>query len=327
MIEIHPKLTDKLCVGIKSIITTDYWDLCQIYTSRKLKYEIALRQRLNKTCNLNQPDGWHEWLDMSNEEFKLPQGIIRWREIYDQNMAEMKRIIGVEMSDFTDSPQERISPSNGYNLVLNCLKKAAKNTNWELEKKTGWPKKPTLEFLIGGEEKLKFPSQKCGIMFESGLNIIVSEIKLFRNLKEEGELYICESGKTSDSPFGEEKQREMDLYFKNKLTNVFFYKEVKANPDLDSEKMPATINKILDIQSYIQKAYPECNIDIGVQFVYWEEKDGSGYKSKFSTIRESGIPTHFMKDFFSLLQIDITKEEWYALCRQIGKECILPYIK
>jgi len=49
--------------------------------------------------------------------------------------------------------------------------------------------------------------------------------------------------------------KEKDHLFYNKSTNTLYYAEVKANLILDTEKKPATIEKIKNIEKYLKKKY------------------------------------------------------------------------
>lgn len=56
---------------------------------------------------------------------------------------------------------------------------------------------------------------------------------------------------------GNDITKDIDLLWDNK-TDTIFYRELKANLELDTEKLPAMINKINnDILPYLIKEYPE----------------------------------------------------------------------
>ena len=61
------------------------------------------------------------------------------------------------------------------------------------------------------------------------------------------------------------KNKDLDLIWIDKSTKTIYYREVKGNIELDTEKLPATIDKIDEIiNTHISPNYPDYTIDIGV---------------------------------------------------------------
>ena len=61
------------------------------------------------------------------------------------------------------------------------------------------------------------------------------------------------------------KNKDLDLIWVNESKKTIYYREAKGNLELDSEKLPATIDKINEIIStYISPSYPDYTIDSGV---------------------------------------------------------------
>jgi len=97
------------------------------------------------------------------------------------------------------------------------------------------------------------------------------------------------------------------------------YVEQKANAGLDSEKMIQTIKKILEVKEGLNI---QTNIKVNASILHttvWEESDVPNYFSYYKKYRKAGIKVIFMSDYFKLLSVDITKQEFYDLWTKAGK--------
>ena len=98
------------------------------------------------------------------------------------------------------------------------------------------------------------------------------------------------------------------------------YREQKSNTNLDTEKIVSTINKIVDVSDDLKMLYPNKPIKFYVHHTtVWQERDAPSYKSKYNKFRKHGIEIFFMKNYFEQLGVDITKEEYYTLFKDIGQ--------
>lgn len=98
------------------------------------------------------------------------------------------------------------------------------------------------------------------------------------------------------------------------------YREQKANTDLDTEKIESTIKKITNVSNDLKVMYPNKPIKYFVHHTtVWEEIDAPSYKSKYKEFRKGGVDIFFMKNYFEQLGVDITKEEYYTLFKDIGQ--------
>jgi len=59
-------------------------------------------------------------------------------------------------------------------------------------------------------------------------------------------------------------KKDIDLIFKDEINKIIYYRELKANIELDSEKLPATISKCKEIEKYLQEKYNSYKIDSGI---------------------------------------------------------------
>jgi hypothetical protein len=90
-----------------------------------------------------------------------------------------------------------------------------------------------------------------------------------------------------------------------------YYFESKLNLDLDSEKSKATDDKVSDIHNFLVNENKGINIISGVLTGWYENERGLPNKLKSKVF--------FMKDFFEILDIQTTKEEYYSLLEEFGR--------
>lgn len=103
-------------------------------------------------------------------------------------------------------------------------------------------------------------------------------------------------------------QKDVDIWFK--LNNKMYYFEAKTNLDLDSEKSKATDSKVEAISSWMKTNYPEYEVVSGVLSCWYTKETGLPVKVKNVV---------YMEDFFKLLDIEFSKEEYYNLMKEFGK--------
>ena len=60
------------------------------------------------------------------------------------------------------------------------------------------------------------------------------------------------------------KKKDVDLIFKNEINKIIYYRELKGNIELDTEKLPATITKCKEIENSLKTTYLDYTIDCGI---------------------------------------------------------------
>jgi len=117
------------------------------------------------------------------------------------------------------------------------------------------------------------------------------------------------------------KKKDLDLIWVNTNTRTLYYREAKSNIELDSEKLPATINKIEEIlQKKIHTEYPGYTIDIGV--FNWSVYNRTPLERGVSQIKkceDKKIKVEHPEQLFSLLNFDWSEESYYEFFRKVGK--------
>jgi hypothetical protein len=127
------------------------------------------------------------------------------------------------------------------------------------------------------------------------------------------ELLQCGIQKIND------KKKDVDLLFKNELTKTVYYRELKANIELDTEKLPATISKCKEVESSLKVSYPEYIIDCGI--LNWSVYDRKILKAGLSNIKtfeNGGIKIDHVKELLEILDIIWSEDDYYNYFREIG---------
>ena len=119
---------------------------------------------------------------------------------------------------------------------------------------------------------------------------------------------------------GQKKKKDIDLLFVDEVTKTVYYRELKANIDLDTEKLPATTDKIKLIEAHLRETYPSYSINSGIlcMSVYSETMLDVRLVKKVETYNKAGIPVDFASDIFDTLDVDISVDEYEAFGREAG---------
>lgn len=117
------------------------------------------------------------------------------------------------------------------------------------------------------------------------------------------------------------KNKDIDLIWINDTTKTIYYRESKGNIELDSEKLPATIDKIDEIlKTHISPNYPDYTIDIGV--FNWSIYNRKSLKKGLSQIKKcekKGIKVEHPEDLFNLLNFHWDEDSYYNFFNKVGK--------
>lgn len=103
------------------------------------------------------------------------------------------------------------------------------------------------------------------------------------------------------------------------IKETLLYEEQKTNAGLDSEKILATINKILDVKEFLSKSQNLPVIASILHSTVWEESDAPDFKSYYVRYKNVGIEVKTMDKYFCELGVEITKEEFYSIFRKAGE--------
>jgi hypothetical protein len=181
---------------------------------------------------------------------------------------------------------------------------------------------------ISKEEKLSEPGSLPYALFGSIKSTASLYIKLGRNFekwfkcvvsKTEG-FDLLSDGLTKGIVAG--KKKDVDFIFKNESTKTIYYRELKSNTELDTEKLPATIDKIKKISTYLNDIHPDYTIDCGLlTWAVYSRDMLPTNDARLKTFSEANINVTFPIDLFKTLGVFISKEDYTNMLRNIGNIC------
>jgi len=141
-----------------------------------------------------------------------------------------------------------------------------------------------------------------GTVFENFVKSLIESKDL--NLRKEKLVDIYSTGTKTNKG-----KKDIDISFAN-YPNLYYF-ECKLNLDLDSEKSKATDDKVGKITTFLTEENKNINIVSGVLTGWYENEKGLPNKLKTKVF--------FMKDLFEILDIKISKEEYYSMLEEFGK--------
>ena len=120
---------------------------------------------------------------------------------------------------------------------------------------------------------------------------------------------------------GDGVNKDFDLIWIGKDGEIF-YRELKGNLELDTEKLPSMIKKINNnIRPYLHREYPGKTIDIGI--LYWSVYDRCDLGSRCSTqIRKcenNDIKVENMSGFIETINFEWEKDDFYSYFLSLGQ--------
>ena len=136
------------------------------------------------------------------------------------------------------------------------------------------------------------------------------------------ELLDCGIQKIND------KMKDVDLIFIDKNRMILYYRELKANIELDTEKLPATISKCNEIEASLKNKY--CNYEINCAILNWSIFDRQILTAGLSNIKRfenAGLRIEHMGDFLKITGIAWCKEDFYSYFRTIGSKILTKFIR
>ena len=117
-----------------------------------------------------------------------------------------------------------------------------------------------------------------------------------------------------------DKKKDIDLIFKDEINKIIYYRELKGNIELDTEKLPATIEKCKEIEKSLEEKYKDYKIDCGI--LNWSVYNRKILKSGISNIQffeNKGIKINHMEEFLNIIDIKWDEDDYYLYFRNIGK--------
>jgi hypothetical protein len=115
------------------------------------------------------------------------------------------------------------------------------------------------------------------------------------------------------------KKKDVDLIFKDENKKIIYYRELKGNIELDTEKLPATITKCNVIANSLKTTYLDYTIDCGIlNWSVYNRKILTAGLSNIKTFENGGIKIDHMEDFLNIINVYWNEDDYYAYFREIG---------
>lgn len=113
------------------------------------------------------------------------------------------------------------------------------------------------------------------------------------------------------------KKKDIDLWWVHKET--VYVRELKGNMELDTDKLPATLEKMNTIRHFVKRQYPKYTLDMGILnwSVYRRDELGKGLR-QIKACEGQGFKVDHWSDFCILVGMDCSKDAYYAYMREMG---------
>ena len=124
-----------------------------------------------------------------------------------------------------------------------------------------------------------------------------------------------------------EKKKDVDLLFKNEITKTIYYRELKGNIELDTEKLPATITKCKEIENSLKSSYPGYAINCGIlNWSVFDRKILTAGLSNIKAFESGGIKIDHMKDFLEIIDVIWIEEDYYSYFRELNDKIRIKFV-
>jgi hypothetical protein len=118
------------------------------------------------------------------------------------------------------------------------------------------------------------------------------------------------------------KRKDIDLAWKDDNKKVIYIRECKGNIELDTEKLPATFEKVKnDIVPFLEEKYPNYKIDCGI--LNWSVYSRTILKKTLSHIKsceDNGVKVDHVEDFLKNINFEWDEEDYYCYFKSLGKK-------
>jgi len=171
--------------------------------------------------------------------------------------------------------------------------------------------------LFGRPELSQGQRIKFGIKIEKWINRIVDNHLSVVSIKgKESNLWMDFDNKKIVFGGNGEGLKDIDNMFR--IVNDAYYLEAKSSLDLDTEKGPATIEKVEAITESLRESGKYSSVTGKIISPFWEYEKNIPIKSAIKKYMKKG-GVMFFKEFSELLDLGLTKETYEALCKEMGK--------
>jgi hypothetical protein len=112
--------------------------------------------------------------------------------------------------------------------------------------------------------------------------------------------------------------KDLDLIFKDETNKVIYYRELKLNLNLDTEKIVSTYEKVNYISDHLKQTYPEYTVNSAVLAWGTYYKENMGAQSKIKKSHDYDVAVEDPSSFFELVSLKLSQDEYNSYFRKIG---------
>lgn len=113
---------------------------------------------------------------------------------------------------------------------------------------------------------------------------------------------------------------DVDLIWYNKDNNTLYVREIKANINLDTEKIKAVINKLkIVFYNHFKEEYPDYNIDVGLVSWTLYKKHKKTNRYIIRNFAKNDIKVEYFNDFLKLTNFVWSENDFYSYFKELGK--------
>jgi len=120
-----------------------------------------------------------------------------------------------------------------------------------------------------------------------------------------------------------DKNKDIDLLFQNSCDKqkIIYYRELKGNIELDTEKIPATIKKCNEIKYHLKSKYVDYHINCGIlNWSVYNRNNISKSIYNIQTFEKSNIKIDHFEDFLHIIGIEWDEKDFYDYFKIIGNK-------
>jgi hypothetical protein len=201
---------------------------------------------------------------------------------------------------------------SGETMALNKIKKFGRGWTQEVIEKGITQTAPgSIKYLLFGAR----PSQQSiSIKFgRLGEHLAMEMIKILPHL------VLLECGVRCIDELSK-KNKDFDLVWADHEKKIIGYRELKGNIEMDSEKIPATIEKVKDLRKYLSTtSHKDYTVDSGI--LNWSIYDRTNLtkgKSNIKKCEQSGVKVEHMGDFLKTINFEWEQADYYDYMKQLG---------
>ena len=116
-----------------------------------------------------------------------------------------------------------------------------------------------------------------------------------------------------------EINKDLDLIFRDDVRKIIYYRELKLNINLDTEKIVSTYEKVKYITRYLEQKYPNYKIDSAVLTWGTFDLEDLTAQSKLKKAKEYNVNVVDPNTFFQIVGMPMSKNAYETYFRNLGK--------